>query len=116
VCPNCSLRFGGDREGHVTISGDRLEDRMEPRILTIPDNIDELASRLSPSILNRVAAEFDAGDRTSVIQMLACFGIESHEIGEERVWNVILDRSNGHKHGVRALVIEAKRDWRNLLS
>ena len=99
----------------MVVPGNRPEDRAAPRVIDIPKDIEKHVARLPKSIVRRVYAEFATPDQQEVLEMLACYGIESHETGQSHICSIILDRAHGYKHGVRELVITAKSDWRNLL-
>ena len=115
VCPECLYKFAVARDGTRLLKGSFPEDRVEPRLLALPPNIEELVGSLPEGIVRRVEREFYEEDRPEVVEFLACYGIESCETGQTQILNAILDRSKGFKHAVRELVITAKHDWRDVL-
>ncbi|MGC3968503.1 MAG: hypothetical protein QM775_14330 [Pirellulales bacterium] len=113
VCPQCSLRFGVDEAGNVIISGNRPDDRIQPRVLEIPDNVQDFVDQLPPAVVSRVRQEFPSLEQTAVLEYLAC--LIPKECGSNRICNAILDRARGYALGVRHLVITAQSDWRDVL-
>lgn len=70
---------------------------------------------LSAKIMRRIQTDFNPNDQQKVIELLATYGLQSHEREPERVRMAILYLAQGDIKQVQNYVRSAKWDYRDVL-